>query len=169
MTQDRHEHLILKSLSGSLTPEEGQELRLWLDENPENRLLLEEYRKVWQLSNRPDELPDFQTRQEWQKLESAIQQDRAAAARPHPVPSRRSPLLAIAASLAFLILCAVGLYLFSLDGNRAVIVKESGEEMIEFVLPDGSEVWLNRHSRLTYQQGFNEQERRVELSGEAFF
>lgn len=37
------------------------------------------------------------------------------------------------------------------------------------VLPDGSEVWLNALSSLTYPQRFTEKERRVQLSGEAYF
>src|SRR5690554_5740473 len=37
------------------------------------------------------------------------------------------------------------------------------------VLPDGSEVWLNAQSELTYPQKFNGKERTVRLSGEAYF
>lgn len=37
------------------------------------------------------------------------------------------------------------------------------------VLPDGSEVWLNAQSELTYPQKFIGKERRVWLSGEAYF
>jgi ferric-dicitrate binding protein FerR (iron transport regulator) len=37
------------------------------------------------------------------------------------------------------------------------------------VLPDGSEVWLNALSSLTYPQRFTEKERTVQLSGEAYF
>lgn len=36
-------------------------------------------------------------------------------------------------------------------------------------LPDGSEVWLNNASRLTYPTSFDGADRQVELSGEAFF
>jgi len=37
------------------------------------------------------------------------------------------------------------------------------------VLPDGSKIWLNNASRLRYPVSFNGRERRVELSGEAYF
>lgn len=39
----------------------------------------------------------------------------------------------------------------------------------EFILPDGTKVWLNERSRLTYADKFSKEERRVALSGEAFF
>ena len=37
------------------------------------------------------------------------------------------------------------------------------------ILPDGSTVWLNAGSKLTYNKNFNTATREVELSGEAYF
>lgn len=60
-------------------------------------------------------------------------------------------------------------------------VEETGETMathtlstprgkqFKVVLEDGTEVWLNAESKLHYPQRFAEDERRVELEGEAFF
>jgi ferric-dicitrate binding protein FerR (iron transport regulator) len=42
-------------------------------------------------------------------------------------------------------------------------------ERLEVLLPDGSTVILNSNSRLRYKSDFNQQERRLELSGEAYF
>ncbi len=39
----------------------------------------------------------------------------------------------------------------------------------QIVLPDGSEVWLNASTKLTYPSHFSAQERVVELEGEAYF
>ncbi len=41
--------------------------------------------------------------------------------------------------------------------------------MGEFILPDGSRVWLNEESRLAYDADFSGRVREVTLSGEAFF
>lgn len=41
--------------------------------------------------------------------------------------------------------------------------------VIKTVLPDGSEVWLNALSTLTYPNRFTEKDRKVQLSGEAYF
>jgi ferric-dicitrate binding protein FerR (iron transport regulator) len=42
-------------------------------------------------------------------------------------------------------------------------------EMKEVALADGSKVWLNENSKLTYPDAMNGDERRVILTGEAFF
>lgn len=39
----------------------------------------------------------------------------------------------------------------------------------EFTLPDGTRVWLNGDSRLSYPETFDAEARRVRLDGEAFF
>jgi transmembrane sensor len=42
-------------------------------------------------------------------------------------------------------------------------------ERQEIVLPDGSKVILNSNSRLSYKSDYNQKDRRLELSGEAYF
>lgn len=167
--QDQHQHLIIKSLSGSLSPEEQQELRVWMDESPENRREYEDYQKVWQLSNPLNEIQDFQTSAEWKKLETAIDQDHISTPHRKSVPFRQSPWLSVAASVAFLVIAALVVYMFLFNSGGNEIVMESGDQEIHFRLPDGSQVWLNRNSTLSYEEEFSEAERNVSLSGEAFF
>ena len=51
--------------------------------------------------------------------------------------------------------------------NNELIIPKGGE--CQVVLADGTKVWLNSASRLIYPQSFMGKERRVVLSGEAFF
>lgn len=51
--------------------------------------------------------------------------------------------------------------------NNELIISKGGEYQV--VLADGTKVWLNSASRLIYPQSFMGKERRVVLSGEAFF
>lgn len=78
-----------------------------------------------------------------------------------------------AAAAAVLILLGVGIYSwFFKSGSDAppMIVFETGiGEQKHIKLDDGTQVWLNAKSRLTYPKAFSEDKRRVTLSGEAFF
>ena len=60
-----------------------------------------------------------------------------------------------------------------LDRSRAtketVTVTSAPGMVTKTILPDGSEVWLNALSSLTYPKRFTEKDRTVQLSGEAYF
>lgn len=53
--------------------------------------------------------------------------------------------------------------------NEMNTIKTPNGGQYQVVLPDGSTVWLNASSALTYATGFDNQERRVKLDGEAYF
>lgn len=55
-----------------------------------------------------------------------------------------------------------------ISGEKLVLSTPRGGEY-QVTLPDGTKVWLNAASTLTYPVQFTGQERRVELEGEAYF
>ncbi len=55
----------------------------------------------------------------------------------------------------------------NVNKNNELIIPKGGEYQV--MLADGTKVWLNSASRLIYPQSFMGKERRVVLSGEAFF
>lgn len=58
---------------------------------------------------------------------------------------------------------------FSGISNKEITLVTSGDNIGEFTLPDGTKVWLNEHSRLTYPENFDARKRIVSLQGEGFF
>jgi ferric-dicitrate binding protein FerR (iron transport regulator) len=73
---------------------------------------------------------------------------------------------AVAASVAILALC--GAFFFQSDKGEMYVLNAENEKK-QFTLPDGSTVFLNANSQLTYTDTFEKKERNVELSGEAYF
>ncbi|ACU02666.1 FecR family protein [Pedobacter heparinus] len=55
----------------------------------------------------------------------------------------------------------------NIAGNNVLETPRAGE--YRMVLPDGTKVWLNAVSTLSFPTSFNQTERRVELTGEAYF
>lgn len=53
--------------------------------------------------------------------------------------------------------------------EETIMVTTAPGMVTKTILPDGSEVWLNAMSSLTYPQRFTEKERTVQLSGEGYF
>jgi transmembrane sensor len=83
-------------------------------------------------------------------------------------PATRFPWVKVAA--AFLLIILVGYYsLDSFSSEQNIVENGKGEKTILY-LPDGTKVWLNAESRISYAESFeNSQTREVVLEGEAFF
>jgi len=113
------------------------------------------------------EIDDKQTSSAYQKLMERIE---------HYVPLElptqifnRWKYLAIAASVALLVVG--GLYLQTLTSNinqpvEIVCITEDGSQI---TLSDGTKVWLSANSQLRYNQTFTGKTRDVTLEGEAYF
>lgn len=57
-----------------------------------------------------------------------------------------------------------------LTGKRQeTVLMASSENISSYTLPDGSKVWLNKNSWLTYNQMFGKRTRQVALKGEGYF
>lgn len=78
---------------------------------------------------------------------------------------RKSMILRAAAIVVMAI--GAGWWLFS---QRQIhkTATDRGEQT-HFMLPDGTEVWLNENTMLVYDQTFNEKQRVITLDGEAYF
>jgi len=126
-------------------------------ENPDSLLfLLENYEKQKTIDVTAD----------WEQLHKRITADR----------NRRlffSYLRNVAAVLLPLFLAYQYALYPILKENRStketITVTSAPGMVTKTVLPDGSEVWLNALSSLTYPQRFTEKGRTVQLSGEAYF
>ena len=53
--------------------------------------------------------------------------------------------------------------------ERETVLIASSDNAGSYTLPDGTRVWLNRDSRLSYNQDFGKSERNVSIDGEGYF
>jgi transmembrane sensor len=180
MKQHKYLSLCARSLSGDITPEEKHKLETWLALNPENRNLMDRIARVWSLTDplQPPVKPDADNG--WRLLEESlgiatgtgedrrIRNPRIAAW----LPSLANPRIRTAtlsfASVA-LVLVAAWIWKSQSPGSVFKTAVTANREKIEIVLSDGSRVRMNSGSSLKYPDRFTGTERRVDLSGEAFF
>lgn len=97
--------------------------------------------------------------QAWELLESKIEETG------HTKGVKLKPyiLISLAASITLILVVAYILF-FSPES-----VKAAKGEHISHVLPDGSQVWLNADSKISYREFNLHSERKVTLKGEAYF
>ncbi len=91
---------------------------------------------------------------------------------PAKIVSLRTNLMKIAAAaIVILGLGIAGLYITRKDilSKRITVTTDINQKNLEVTLPDGSTVILNRETVLSYRAGFGKSDRKVALTGEAFF
>lgn len=148
MNQD----VLFKYFKGYASIEEEKEILDWIDASDENRKAFQKERMLYDIALFTDEKQ---------------QQKRSKRA-------RILPLLKWSARIAAVVAIAVGCGFFFKDYqyNRNALMQTITVPMgqrAQITLADGTRVWLNAKSTLTYASNFGRSERNVTLEGEAFF
>lgn len=165
MKEELYIKLLQKELSGGLNPSEKKSLDEWLKQSIDNQLIAESIRKAWQLSEGYSKDIYIDLDAEFLQLESRIDEPEAVIVKMKPARN----WLKIAAAIIVLIVSVFGISRFLQEDIHWVTQNTSENQVVELTLADGSKISLNQNSTFTYPENFNTQERRVKLSGEAFF
>ena len=166
----RIDELITNYLSGGLGTEELTELEDWLKASPENQKYFRQIREVWFSTIGANEETRYDKETAFQRFLSKSQ----VVAEKKVI--KKYPLhkyMYAAAAIALLCLISFASYW---SGSEQV-KKQFAEMVIEaplgsktkLYLPDGTLVWLNAGSKITYSQGFGVAERKLQLAGEGYF
>jgi ferric-dicitrate binding protein FerR (iron transport regulator) len=167
MSKDLFTHLILKSFQGTITAEEKTQLESWLAEEVSHRDLFDQLKMSWQEAESYKKNFHVDLDKGWKSIQKRINQ---AESTPVIIPFWKQPALRIAASLVLLVGMAWAAFHYlnggaTADQYASIVTAEN--EVTEITLPDGSTVWLNENSSLSYPTKFFTRD--IELSGEAQF
>jgi transmembrane sensor len=108
----------------------------------------------------------------WDKLYSRVKESGAATVVSRRLSIINNAFLKIAA--VALIVLGIGSALLYLDkigafSKRITVFTNNDEMNLQVKLPDGSNIFLNRNTKLSYKANLGKSARQVTLSGEAFF
>lgn len=170
-TNSNFSTLVTRYLSGELSVEELAAFNEELRNDAGKQDQLDQYRKIW------DSVEPAETREGYNlDFEWGLMKERLPGFKPesdsinserYSGRSIRYYSYRIAAVLVVgLMLTFSWIYLTRMAGMEKVV---AGNEPVEVMFEDGTEVIVNRHSSLKYRRKFGQQERKVYLSGEAWF
>lgn len=159
-------------LTNSLTPEETQSLQEWLNASEENRKYFSDMQEVWIAASDETEDSSFNKDKAYQLFlkqtgvtpQQGINKRKAFQLRPWMYAAAMIIVVFICGTIAF-------------QSGKSVIRNQLTQISIEapygsktkLYLPDGTLVWLNAGSKMSYAQDFGINERSLDLSGEAYF
>ena len=163
------ETVILNYIQGNASYEDEKFLINWLNQNPENRKLLFGEKDLWETSQIGSERLYKIENQQWYELQNRISTRKL-----------NSTGIKEIAKIAAIIIISIGTgwfghYLFDslIYSNGQPVERKSVEatngQVKEIFLADGTHVWLNSDSKLTFPSNFTENNREVVLQGEAYF
>ncbi len=166
MSDEKFWGLMSRYVCGELSLKETEELLEWLGDDPARADLLKEFQDTWDRTKNYPENFKVDTRAAWQKLRTSISVEPP---KPNVKTIGFNTWIAIATSMV--LVATVGWLLFRLwPSGKLIEVETFAGQHKEVVLPDGSKVWLNVNSSISYADNFNDgSQREVKLKGEAFF
>lgn len=150
-------HLILGEIDQSLTKDESDELENWKNSSPGNMDIYNSLRNI-------DE--DLDLLSVYQKVDSveAWNKNKASII----TSGNKKRLYIWAGSIAAASLLAISVITFNL--RNATIYETAANETRHIILPDGSSIFLNKNSKISFPKSAFNQKRAVKLlKGEAFF
>lgn len=171
MTVPQFEELVKKFLTQDIScDEEIQLFGLLADSSYYS--LYEYYVGVWMDNEAKGEASGYSCEVAYQRFELLAQKLQRKQTRVRVMQFARYA----AAAIVLVALSILGVDRLSIPEPAETIVAVVPHELLvprgskcEFVLPDGTHVWINSDSRLTYYSDYNQKDRRIYLEGEAFF
>lgn len=175
MTQKPEIASFLQHFRGETSQEEAAAIEHWRTLGPENEDHYQAMKGVWEKTADLTQVPTFDLEQGWQRLREELQFDEQESPIPlQPVSfearRKRKSLTGIFALAACVLITAL-IWYWVADQQQAEsihIATKTGEQR-EIALADGSKVWLDGSSTLTYPQGFSSTSRAIRLEGHAYF
>lgn len=168
-----HEYkpIAMRYFNGEATHEEEAMIDAFIKQGEEQASLFNQWMEEWEASIFSTPAPAVD--QAWQRLQETI--DHADEEETSPAHTGRTVHMqwwhkAVAAAAIIVIIGCAAIWSFSgSTAKQTYLCSAPAGSKTQVTLPDGSKVWLNGGSSLAYTNQFNDDNRRVELHGEAYF
>jgi ferric-dicitrate binding protein FerR (iron transport regulator) len=160
--------LLVRFLAGDANDSEKAHVTQWLEANPTNRRHFEEFSILWKASPASGEFNPDWLQADWKLVKDRIPE--RTSGQPLNLPNQRRVFVNLFRAAA-VFACAAIAYFFlheTLFPQNQIVIS-SAEQVKVVTLPDGSALYLNAHSEVTFPKEFDDHIRQVILKGEAFF
>jgi transmembrane sensor len=170
-----YDDLITKFFAGEISDCELDELKKWLNLNPENRRIFNQENELWQEASFQTKLENYKTDTAWINISGRLGLGKNSEKSVRVIRKNSFRLILAAASIACLMaLGGISLWIFSKRSyyqmaESTTTVETKAGEKAHLILSDSTEVTLNSDSKVQYIGNYNLFDRKVKLTGEAFF
>lgn len=167
-TSNHIDELIGKHLAGETTAEERVIVQSWVSSSDENRKYFDQFKMIFDNAARVNSIPHFDTDDAWKKMRSrlsSIKDEKVVEMKPGSL----SFVYRIAATLLIVALAGYFAYDWLTADTFTPIEVISDKTIAKDTLPDGSDIVLNKETKLAYAYEKKTRQHKVKLTGEAYF
>jgi len=159
--------ILIRYLQQQTSEDEDKKIESWLLDSPDNQSHFNSLNKIWEHSNSKIDFDLIDADGDWEKVKSRIEN-----VGHKPISKKLNSTFSLFVRIAAIIVLAVGitfLLRYYLLTEPEMIVHSTEINQSEILLSDGSKVYINKHSEISYPEKFSRKERVVNLKGEAYF
>ena len=162
-----NEEILAKFLMGECTEDELREVNAWLEGSGENARELFRLEEIYHLGRLGDTSNTQDIEKAEKRLFKRLEQEKT---KQYKVRRMVGWMRYAAVFVGFFLLGTFG-YLFyqTYSQPETLLAVTTHDKIKDLKLPDGTKVWLNSESTLSYRSDFGRRDRDVELDGEAYF
>lgn len=174
MNKEFNIDLLVSYVTGNCSSDEQKQVELWLNENPDNQNILEEYNSVWNSAGINDNDCLINLDRAWEDFKSKTNfEEEPEYVETKILHARLSKSIVFrVASIAALFIISLGLvYTLNFESNTNLNTISNNElaQNPDLALPDGTQIALNNNSSVKFPDEFKGEFRKVDFVGEAFF
>lgn len=156
--------LLGKYLSGEASEPERTMVHSWIAETDQNRKYFDQLKLIFDKAAEIPQNMEFDTDIAWAKVRSNLKKSTPV------IPmQRKSYMLWYQIAAALVVLFLVAVYLVYTPDNTEVKAIVAEKTSVKDTLPGGTDIFLNRKSRLEYAYDKTTRTHEVKLKGEAYF
>lgn len=160
------EKKLIKYFSGVSSQKERDEIDFLRKNSKEFETIYTDYKNIWELSsNVLSDSPKPNKSKVWDSISSSVNSKNPR------YYSVKAFVRAISIAAIFALFFGVSLTLYITDNKdiKYTTITSPRGQKTQAILPDGTKVWLNSESTLTFANNFSSKNRSVKLEGEAYF
>ena len=165
--------IITRVLSGDASYEDKISLQKWLQEDQENMRLFKQTESLWFALEIMHNKSNYNADKAFSEFENRISTGKNSLTR---FKSKRLLFLILNFAAALIVVLLLLKYFDPKNIDSFAIGTDNTYELVtprgsraQLVLSDGTKIWLNADSKLSYSDNYNKESREVSLEGEGYF
>lgn len=161
--------LIARFLSGESSSAEVRELEQWMNNAVSNKKYFEQSKFVHEKAKAFYPYKNYNADKAWQSLNARMKATPIVETKTRELKISKNYWLRIAAGILILVGVSTLFYIIQKPADPEILTLKSIDESMSDKLADNSEIVLNKNTTIAYSKDFGKKNRKISLSGEAYF